>query len=76
MKITVRAYGMLHEAIGGKKWVEIDVKQGATIDNLLEQFGLNRDNVMNVVKKGNICKWDYIIQENDELELLPVIFGG
>jgi molybdopterin converting factor small subunit len=76
MKISVRAYGLLQEAIKDKKWVTLDLEQGATVIELLDKLGLQRDSVMNVVNQGKICAWDYVIQEDDKLELIPIISAG
>lgn len=76
MKINIRAYGMLQEAINNKNWVTFEVKQGITVAELLEQLNLKNEEVMNVINKGNICTLDYIIQEDDKLELLPLISAG
>lgn len=76
MIINVRAYGMLQDAIKNKNWVSIDVKQGMTVAELLEHLNLKNEEVMNVINKGNICTLDYIIQEDDKLELLPLISAG
>jgi molybdopterin converting factor small subunit len=76
MKISVRAYGLLQEAIKDKKWVTLDLEQGATVIELLDKLGLQRDSVMNVVNQGKICAWDYVIQDDDKLELIPIISAG
>ncbi|MBP2627300.1 MAG: Mut7-C ubiquitin [Firmicutes bacterium] len=76
MKITIRAYGLLPERIGTKEWLEMHVGEGITTQNLLDQLGLDTECVMNIVKDGEICPWDYLIQENDKLQLLPFICAG
>lgn len=76
LKISVRAYGLLQEHIGTKKWLEMDITEGMTTQMLLEQLGLDQESVMNIVKNGNICPLDYRIEFNDELQLLPFICAG
>ena len=76
MKIRVRAFGPARDKLGTKDWLEMDLNEGAAIHDLLKMLEANEDEVMTVLKKGVRCEDDYVICENDELQLIPPIFAG
>lgn len=76
MIIQVRAFGLLQEQLGGSSWSEVDVSENITIEGLIVKLGIDKEMVMNVVKDGKLLSWDYIIEEEDKLQILPFISGG
>jgi sulfur carrier protein len=66
MKISVRQ---------GKKIEIVNVGQNATINDLLEQLGINRETVL-VRRNGKITIEEEILKEGDSVEIIQAISGG
>ena len=75
MKATVYLDTSLRREIGQNRIV-IDIRKGTTVKEIIKAFNLIEGEVGLVIinsKIGNLCS---IVEENDSLELYPVIAGG
>ena len=52
-----------------------EVKHGMTVRKALQKIGLEPDSVL-ATRKGELITDDEIVNENDEIKLVPVISGG
>jgi sulfur carrier protein len=66
MKISVKQ---------GKKTEIVNLGQNATINDLLEQLGINRETVL-VRRNGKITIEEEILREGDSVEIIQAISGG
>lgn len=54
---------------------EVDVPAPVLVSVLLERLGINRESVL-VVRNGTIVPGDERLDDDDEVEVRPVISGG
>jgi sulfur carrier protein ThiS len=54
---------------------EFEIKHGMTVRKALQKLNIEPDSVL-ITKYGELITDDEIIQENDEIHLVPVISGG
>lgn len=54
---------------------EIEYTEKITIGNLLEKEGIETEKVV-IKQNGKTVNQDEIIQDNDEIEIIKVIYGG
>jgi sulfur carrier protein len=54
---------------------EYEIKNGMTIRKALQKLNIEPDSVL-ITRNGELITDDEIIQENDEIKLVPVISGG
>lgn len=54
---------------------EIEYTEKITIGNLLEKEGIETEKVV-IKQNGKTVSQDEIIQDNDEIEIIKVIYGG
>ncbi len=65
MKVTVKT----------NKKSMIDIKDRATINDLLEQLGINRETVI-VKRNEEICLEEELLKPSDFVEIIRVVSGG
>lgn len=61
---------------GGKSRLEVDVAEGASIDDVLDVLGVNRSLVMFVVTKGVRRDRDYVPIQGEEVLIVTPPSGG
>lgn len=54
---------------------EIDVAGGRSVDRLLDELGLSREAHL-VIRNGTLVPGDARLEEDDVIEVRPVISGG
>jgi sulfur carrier protein len=54
---------------------EIDVDGGRSVDRLLDELGLMRESHL-VIRNGTLVPGDARLDDDDEIEVRPVISGG
>lgn len=54
---------------------EIDVPGGRSVNRLLDELGLNRESHL-VIRNGTLVPGDARLEEDDTIEVRPVISGG
>ena len=54
---------------------EIDVPGGRSVNRLLDELGLNRESHL-VIRNGTLVPGDARLEEDDTIEIRPVISGG
>lgn len=54
---------------------EIEVAGGRSVDRLLDELGLNRESHL-VIRNGTLVPGDARLEDDDEIEVRPVISGG
>lgn len=77
MKVSVRLFATLRDLVpGGRKVLQLDVPEGATVAMLVERLGLP-EGVVRKVFVGGIARDDaYVLQPGDEIGIFPPIAGG
>jgi len=53
----------------------IEIRDRATINDLLEQLGINRETVI-VRRNKEICLEEELLKPNDFVEIIKVVTGG
>lgn len=75
MKITVYLDTYLRKR-ADKSRFDIDIEQGATIREVIKALQLNEGEVGLIILNSKIASIHSIVEENDSLELYPVMGGG
>ena len=80
MVVTIKLFPLLRKrlpssdrCLGGGKW---DVPTGATLGHVLELLHLSDMEAQIFFVNDKIAKKDQVLQEGDELQVLPAIGGG
>ncbi|MCC5912071.1 MAG: MoaD/ThiS family protein [Clostridiaceae bacterium] len=74
MKIVLR----LHHSLKGKVPIEdgiLQIKENMTVEQLLKQLDLKRTTVVVTINKKILPK-ETTIEENDSIEIYPILIGG
>jgi thiamine biosynthesis protein ThiS len=53
----------------------VEIRDSATINDLLEQLGINRETVI-VRRNKEICLEEELLKPNDFVEIIKVVTGG
>lgn len=61
---------------GGKSRIEVDVAESASIDDVLDVLGVNRNLVMFVVAEGVRRERDYVPAQGEEVLVVTPPSGG
>jgi sulfur carrier protein ThiS len=79
MKIELRLYASLAsgmpESTGGKPHA-MEVSEGTTIQNLLEQLKVPQEKIKLVFLNGVHANGDEILKEGDRVGIFPAVAGG
>lgn len=75
MKITVYLDTYLRKR-ADKSRFDIDIEQGATIREVIKALQLNEGEVGLIILNSKIASIHSIVEENDSLELYPIMGGG
>lgn len=59
----------------GRERVSIEVDEGLSLKKIAEKLGIRKNEYIPVVN-GRIVTWDYIVDEEVSLRLVPVVSGG
>lgn len=54
---------------------EITIEGGRRVNQLLDELGMNRESFL-VIRNGTLVPGDGQLDDNDEVEVRPVISGG
>ena len=79
MNIRLKFYASLRKHLPGTEIgeeVELEIKQGSTIKDVIDSFLITEDLVKIIFVNGIHKKLDHILQENDLLVIFPPIGGG
>ncbi|MFC1840552.1 MoaD/ThiS family protein [Thermodesulfobacteriota bacterium] len=78
MKIELRLYASLvvYMPETGNTDAVVDIKQGISIRELLEQFNVPLDSVKIIFVNGVHAERDKILKEGDRVGIFPPVAGG
>ncbi len=76
MRITLRSFGPLREARGGRGDEELDVPAGASVGEVVGGLALPVGLPVTCAVNESVVSRDTVLQEGDELALLPPVGGG
>ncbi len=79
MKIEVNLYATLSQYIpGGNKGPThvVDVREGATVSELLQQLGVPEKSVKLIFLDGKHSDLDAVLKEENRLGVFPPVGGG
>lgn len=73
---VVRLHLILIEMAGGRKELTVDARQPVLLTTLLDRLGVPQEEVGIIVRnrKGDVI--DCLIQDEDVVELFPILSGG
>lgn len=78
MKIKVNTYGFIAQKLGSR--VELEIQDKATVKDLINKlsthlkgFDLTQEVVL---VNGKAVKQDHILNDGDEVTIMPAIIGG
>jgi sulfur carrier protein ThiS len=74
MGAKLRPIGMLKKYIHGKD--HVDVSSGIPVSEALQTNGIPSELVAGVIVNGDYQYKDYVIKENDVVQVIAVIGGG
>ena len=72
----VRLHLTLIEMAGDKKELIVDARQPALLAELLDRLGVPKEQVGIIIRNGRWEVMDCMINEDDVVELFPVLSGG
>ncbi len=75
MQVQITAHGFLKAPIGHEHLV-FEVEPGTTVSRLLDELGLPGDLVLTTVINGKIATRESVLQDGDEVKLVPYTGGG
>ncbi|RLF79931.1 MoaD/ThiS family protein [Thermococci archaeon] len=73
MKVKIRLYGEL--ALKHRAEIELKVRDGATIGEILKNMGISDAEHHLLVNEKRVSK-EYQVKDGDYLKLLPIVYGG
>ena len=73
---VVRLHLTLIEMAGGRKELTIDAQQPVLLTTLLAQLGVPEEEVGIIVRNRKRDEIDCMIQDEDVVELFPILSGG
>lgn len=75
VRVEVIPLGFLQIPAGSGR-VSLEIPPGTTVRSALSKLNLNRDVVLNVAINGTIAGIDSVLQDGDEVKLMPYTGGG
>ena len=75
MKVTFILHGYIKKPFGTDK-IEVDVPEGTTVSEAMDSLGVRIDLVVSIVIDEVTCSPETVLNEGDEVQLLPQISGG
>jgi len=77
MKVKLKCSGILRKYFPDQLlYLEKDLPEGITIDEILQQMGIPSNAVSAVSINGKLVKGTYKPCDGDEVTILPIISGG
>jgi len=76
MKVRIEVSSSLKRYTKGKTRYELDVEQGTKAIDAIKKLGIPEEEVGIISVNGVKAEEDYIINENDKINVFPVIIGG
>jgi len=76
MKVRIEVSSSLKRYTKGKTCYELDVEQGTKAIDAIKKLGIPEEEVGIISVNGVKAEEDYIINENDKINVFPVIIGG
>lgn len=76
IKVKVTAYGRVRRHLEGKLKETIELKEGASIKDLLKALRKPRDETWMVNINGLIVREEYTLRDGDEVTLFEPVGGG
>ena len=73
---VIRLHLTLIELAGGKKELNLDARRPVLLTNLLAQLGIPQEQVGIIVRNRKTDAIDCMIEEDDVVELFPILSGG
>jgi sulfur carrier protein ThiS len=74
--IRVIPVGMLRQYVGGQEAMALDGWDSRSVHQLLEHLGIPSPLVGAVLIGGRLVLKDYLLQEGEEVKLIPLVGGG
>lgn len=73
---VIRLHLTLIEMAGGKKELVVDAQKPVLLTTLLDQLGVPQEEVGIIVRNRKRDEIDCLIQDEDIVELFPILSGG
>jgi len=73
---VIRFHLTLIEMAGGKKELVVDAEKPVSLMMLLDQWGVPQEEVGIIVRNRRRDEIDCMIQDEDVVELFPILSGG
>jgi molybdopterin converting factor small subunit len=78
MKIKITAYGILRSYLGqgSVTTLEKEISRPQSIKEIVSEMGIPDGMIMMVAVNDQQKDFDYVLQEGDDIKLIPPISGG
>ena len=73
---VIRLHLTLIEMAGGKKELMVDAQKPVSLTTLLDRLGVPQEEVGIIVRNRRRDEIDCLIQDEDVVELFPILSGG
>lgn len=74
--VCVIAVGILRQYAGGQEAISLEGWAGRPVQEMLHHLGIPSALVGAVLANGSLVQKDYLLQEGDEVRLVPLLGGG
>ncbi|MEM2905216.1 MAG: MoaD/ThiS family protein [Candidatus Bathyarchaeia archaeon] len=76
MRVTVTLYGNLPSYLGGKEKLTVTAEPGTTVQDLVKQLRLPKEEVWLVSVNGSRAEERQPLQDGDEVRIFEPVTGG
>ncbi|MGB9724063.1 MAG: MoaD/ThiS family protein [Chloroflexia bacterium] len=74
--VRILAVGILRQYAGGQEALSIEGWAGRPVREVLDHLGIPSALVGAVLVNGSLVQKDHLLQEGDEVRLIPLLGGG
>ncbi len=74
--VRVIAVGILRQYAGGQEPISLEGWAGRPVHEMLDHLGIPSALVGAVLVNGSLVQKDHLLQEDDEVRLIPLLGGG
>jgi molybdopterin converting factor small subunit len=75
-QVRVNLYATLRKYAGGARSVEVEVKPGATVAQVLDQLGVPREQTRIIFVNNRHAGLSQVLKGGEQLGVFPAIGGG
>lgn len=75
-RVTLKVYAGLRACVGGRGSLEVELRPGETVGQLLERLAIPRNQTRILFVNHRHALWDQPLADGDQVGVFPAIGGG